>query len=354
MAVMLRAACFGLLLFASNAVLAAETLRVGIKEAPPFAMRSAEGVWYGISVDLWRNIAESAGWQAQWVPLDSVTQQIDALANKHIDAAIGAISMTPQREERIDFSYPYFSSGLAIATPVQQGGWTSALKQLLSPAFLSAVGVLVLMLLVVGFAVWLLEHKRNPQQFGGSLTEGIGSGFWWSAVTMTTVGYGDKAPVTASGRLLATIWMFFSVITISSFTAAIASSVTLQQANTVVRGAEDLARVRTVVVAGSTSQALLQGRGVNTIAVRSLTDALQMLKERTAEAVVYDEAIMKYQLKDKRMAIEILPFANTSQEYAIGLTTGFAQREELNRHVLRLVQSEQWRAVLTDYLGPQQ
>ena len=33
-------------------------LVIGTKEAPPFAMKAADGTWNGISVDLWRRVAD--------------------------------------------------------------------------------------------------------------------------------------------------------------------------------------------------------------------------------------------------------------------------------------------------------
>jgi hypothetical protein len=69
--------------------------------------------------------------------------------------------------------------------------------------------------------VWLFERKLNPAHFGGNTLQGIGSGFWFSAVTMTTVGYGDKHPKTTGGRIVSLIWMFTAVILVSLFTATI-------------------------------------------------------------------------------------------------------------------------------------
>jgi len=46
---------------------------------------------------------------------------------------------------------------------------------------------------------------------------------------MTTVGYGDKSPITAAGRLVALVWMFSSIIIISLITGAFATAMTVHQ-----------------------------------------------------------------------------------------------------------------------------
>lgn len=51
------------------------------------------------------------------------------------------------------------------------------------------------------------------------------NGLWWAIVTMTTVGYGDMAPVTGIGRMVAVIVMLSGVALVSVFTAAISSRV---------------------------------------------------------------------------------------------------------------------------------
>jgi len=344
-------AFFSLLLMFCCVPTQAETLRVSIKPAPPFSMLDEQGGWTGISVELWQRIAGQQGWDTEWVTMDTPRAQIEGLAAGSVDVAVGALSMTPEREAVMDFSHPFFTTGLAIATPVRQGGWVGVFRRLLSPAFLSAVGVLVLLLLAVGVLIWLAERKRNPGQFGGSPTEGIGNGFWWSAVTMTTVGYGDKAPVTLTGRALATVWMFASIITISGLTAAIASALTVQQLGTVVHGVEDLNRVRSVAVDGSTGEQFLRKRGIRTLQVATADEGLALLREGRADALVYDEPLLRYLLKDAEPGIEILPHSIERQYYAFGMKPGFARSEILNRALLADTGDAEWEESLNRYLG---
>jgi voltage-gated potassium channel len=51
----------------------------------------------------------------------------------------------------------------------------------------------------------------------------IGDALWWGCTTVTTVGYGDRYPVTTEGRLIAVALMFVGVALLGSITATIAS-----------------------------------------------------------------------------------------------------------------------------------
>ena len=70
-------------------------------------------------------------------------------------------------------------------------------------ALLTGTSVLVV---TVGLGIYHLEHQAQPMVFGSVL-----DGLWWAVVTLTTVGYGDVYPVTAGGRILATVAMFAGI-----------------------------------------------------------------------------------------------------------------------------------------------
>ncbi len=46
---------------------------------------------------------------------------------------------------------------------------------------------------------------------------------WWAVVTVTTVGYGDKYPVTGQGRLVAVVLMITGIAVVGTVTASLAA-----------------------------------------------------------------------------------------------------------------------------------
>jgi voltage-gated potassium channel len=73
--------------------------------------------------------------------------------------------------------------------------------------------------LVLG--AWLvLLFERNAK---GSNIHNYPDALWWGIVTVTTVGYGDRFPVTAGGRVVAVILMLVGIGLIGVLTATVAS-----------------------------------------------------------------------------------------------------------------------------------
>ena len=94
-----------------------ETIEVAVHLVAPFVELDADGDLTGFSIDLMRAIAEKADLEVEFVMVDNVQAQLTAVEAGDVDAAIGAISITSGREERVDFSQPMFQSGIQIAAP---------------------------------------------------------------------------------------------------------------------------------------------------------------------------------------------------------------------------------------------
>ena len=130
-----------------------------------------------------------------------------------------------EREQVMDLSHPYYRSGLAIAVRAGAGGvdWSWLLGDLFSWTLLKIVSLVLALLLLAATLVWLFEPRDNPAHFSRRPLQGIGDGLWWAAVTLTTVGYGDKAPTTRWGRGVGVAWMLVAVVLMALFTAQVTS-----------------------------------------------------------------------------------------------------------------------------------
>lgn len=329
---------------------AGKHLIVGTHEAPPFVIKDTGGGWSGLSVDLWKQTAEQLGLDYEFREVATPEALIDGVKAGTLDVSIAAITVTEERAKKVDFTVPFFNSGLGIVVPAAQGGMWKVVKAFFSIGFLKVIAVLGLVLLAAGCGVWLFERKRNAGQFGGSPARGLASAFWWAGVTMTTVGYGDKAPQTLGGRVIALIWMFTGVVMISGFTAQVASSLTVTRLNTAITGPADLPRFTVATVKESSAARYLAARNMAPVMRDSVAEAVAAVSTGAAEACVYDSAILKYELRQHR-ELMLLPATFDLSNYAIALPLKSPLRKPMNLAVLKIVQGDAWPVLLRRYLG---
>jgi len=92
-------------------------------------------------------------------------------------------------------------------------------QQLASGAVYLVIFVLITVLEVVG----LLELHFEENAPGANITT-AGDALWWGYVTATTVGYGDKYPITTGGRLSGVIMLTVGVAVFATFSGFIATT----------------------------------------------------------------------------------------------------------------------------------
>jgi voltage-gated potassium channel len=78
--------------------------------------------------------------------------------------------------------------------------------------------VLILVVLVSVGAAFEFEFERGVP--GGNI-KSYSDSVWWAISTVTTVGYGDRYPVTMEGRGVAALLMFVGIATVSLLSAGL-------------------------------------------------------------------------------------------------------------------------------------
>lgn len=248
-----------------------QMLRVGVINLAPLSMKTADGRWEGYSVELWQDVATRIGVPFEFQEFQNLETLLEALAQRRIDV-IPSLPVRERFEAVMDFSQSYLKSGLAIAVPAEgvEYAWRRIFGTIFSFHSLKAVAFLMVLSTIAGVIVWRFEKGRNSEMFGGGHVKGIGHGIWWAMVTMSTVGYGDLAPKTLGGRIVALVWMFFSIVFIAVFTASITTSLTISELKGKVRGFGDLYGARTGSIPGSEGFDFLTGQGVAVVSCDSV------------------------------------------------------------------------------------
>jgi polar amino acid transport system substrate-binding protein len=331
----------------------AQPLRVGVIDAPPFSMKDGTGSWEGLSIEVWEAVAARQDWTYELQEYDSLTALLKAVHEGEVDLTPGLPS-TLTYEVAMDLSHSYFPSGSGIAVPASGSGfgWLGMVEQLISWRFLRLILLLLLVWLTAGGIVWLFERRRNGAMFGDRSVDGLGNGIWWAAVTMTTVGYGDKAPRTLGGRTVAIVWMMTSVVLISGLTAAITTSLTLEGLSGRVRGVRDLPEVRVGGTAESSSIGFLTERGIAAQPFVHERDGLQAIVDGQIDAFVFNVLILRHLARTEFSGqVRVLPTTFDPYYIKMAMPTGSPLREPLNQALLAVTENSELHRRMERYVG---
>lgn len=297
----------------------AERLKVAVAGSAPFVTSSADGP-DGLSVRIWKELARSAGVEYELVMAESVPAALEMVANNKVDVAIGPISITAERARDVAFTQPYFEASLGILAQAGSGGLWQRVKPFFSRAFLVGSFFLFGLLAVVGTLVWLVEKKTNPDFPEGA--HGIGHGMWFAIVTMTTVGYGDKAPKTVPGRILAAVWMLVATLSFSTLTAGIATALALKSIDSATLDRPEMMMgKRAAVVPRTTGAEAAEVFHAQLVPVPNLEAAIEAVRSGRADLVVFDHPALEYRLlidPEPGLALSETTFSNQHYGFALG------------------------------------
>ena len=91
------------------------------------------------------------------------------------------------------------------------------LKEIIQHPLFKIFGAIIVIALLGATFVLVFEVQANED------LNSLGDAIWWVLVTMTTVGYGDRVPITPGGRVIGITVMFLGVALVSLFTATVSS-----------------------------------------------------------------------------------------------------------------------------------
>nr|TKS11786.1 glutamate receptor 2.8-like [Populus alba] len=144
---------------------------------------------------------------------------------KNYDAVVGDITIVYNRSLYIDYTLPFTESGVSMIVPIADNNSKNAWV-FMKPLTWDLWVTTFLFFVFIGFVVWVLEHRINDD-FRGSASDQAGTSFWFSFSTMV---FAQRERVVSNlSRAVIIIWCFVVLILTQSYTASLASLLTVEQ-----------------------------------------------------------------------------------------------------------------------------
>ncbi|MGH3629251.1 MAG: transporter substrate-binding domain-containing protein [Sciscionella sp.] len=323
------------------------TIKVGIKPLDPFVTRNGDQ-YHGFSIDLWNEIARRNSWQTSYVWHDTLPSLLTDAQTSTVDVGIAGITITKDREQMLDFSYPMFSAGLEVMTTPRgsSSNWTTELASFVIAGLGRYLLALVAALIIAGHLVWLATRRHTQLGY----LAGVGLGIYKAAGLGLVGDYGVADPKRPLGRAAAVMWTIVGVSFVSVFTAALASQLTVQNIQSKITGVQDLGGAKVVTVSGSSAAAYLTAHAITFTGVPTINDAYRQLDSGGVDAIVFDAPVLQNHIKLTRNTNETMVGGIfTRENYGIALPTGSALRKKINETLLDITADGTYDELYSEY-----
>lgn len=326
-----------------------EELSVGVTDSPPFIIIEDDKIT-GLTIDLWNVISDSMNIDYHFVRND-FDDVMTNIYEGEVNISIAPMAINSSHADSTFYTQPFYITSMCVAVENHyESGFVTIIKNLFSLSFLKTIGLLLLINFSIGLLIWLAERKENPA-FSNKL-DGIIDGFWWSWVTMTTVGYGDKSPLSKNGKILGTIWMLVAILIISGFTATISSELTTKRLQNNVSNLHDLHKMKVGCLEGRNTAIYLNYKHIKHKQYQTFEEAFVALEKGEINALVDEGATLNYYFKKKEKdmtkKITLIELPNNKEYYCFMSSQPYLVNK-INPYLLSFLESEQWNRLLRKY-----
>jgi polar amino acid transport system substrate-binding protein len=325
------------------------TITVGIKPLDPFVTRSGDQ-YHGFSIDLWNEIARRNSWQTSYVWHETLPPLLTDVQTSAVDVGIAGITITKDREQALDFSYPMFSGGLEVMTTLHtsSSSWTRELASLVTAGLGRYLLALLAALFIAGHLIWIATRRRTRLGY----LAGVGLGIYKAAGLGLVGDYGVADPKRPLARAAAVMWTIVGISFVSLFTAALASQLTVRSIESKITGVQDLSGAKVATVTGTSAAEYLRAHAITFTGVATIDDAYRQLDSGGVDAIVFDAPVLQHHIKITRATNEGLVGGVFAREnYGIALPTGSMLRKKINTTLLDITADGTYEELYARYFG---
>ncbi|XP_072764014.1 glutamate receptor ionotropic, kainate 2 [Anoplolepis gracilipes] len=346
--------------------------KISTREGAPYVMEVVDGSsrgflidqkrYEGYCIDLIELIAKDLGFKYTFelVP-GAYNNLINRLLDRESDLAICDLTITYARESIVDFSMPFMNLGISIIfskpeekkpdlfsflSPLSTDVWMYMMTAYL------AVSIMLFLQARMAPDEWDNPHPCNadPEELENNFD--LKNSLWLTIGSLMQQG-SDILPKAPSIRMLASMWWFFTLIMISSYTANLAAFLTAEKMDTPIKGVEDLAKqtkIKYGSVKGGSTAAFFRDSNYSTYKrmysamIESRPSVFEdtnkegvdrVVKSKRQYAFLMESTTIEYEL-ERNCDIEKIGGLIDNKGYGIALPRNSPYRTPINAAILKL------------------
>jgi polar amino acid transport system substrate-binding protein len=316
-------------------------------------MRNDLGEWKGVAIDLWEEIAKNLGLKFQYVEC----------IQEHINEQVmsGEIDIMPVAAQsssflgKLVYTQPYvYSHGSAVISHLSLA---SSIESIIKHLSESGMFVIILSMFLTMFVISMIllhfESRKESGHFEGPPVQRFASALWFTAVTMTSVGYGDSSRLSAVGRMITFIWMLLGILFVALFTGSVVSSITTADLSSNLVRIDDLSHYRCGAFAGTKMLRVLTARGIPTKNYPSMEEGFAGLARGQISAFACDAISANYIMnQDYQGQFKLCVMPSVPLIYGFAFKKGDPDFERIDNELIKIVVADDWRSKIEHWSGP--
>ncbi|TPE64045.1 transporter substrate-binding domain-containing protein [Sandaracinobacter neustonicus] len=331
---------------------APRVVTVGVYRSPPFVME-ADGRPTGMAIELWELAAAALGLQSRYVWLETNTALVDALAAAKIDVGVTNLAITRERAERIDFTHPWFDSGLRVMVHNnRRAGFSNLIDGLRDSGHLRAYAVIAGLILCATVLLTLFD-RRYDAHFPRSWREGIAESFY-AVMSVATSGTTPSRRNLFGwvGRLWQGLWLACGVAVLAYVTSSVTSVMTTMSLTRQIHSVGDLSGHRVGVRAGSIAETYARNAGFDAHPFPNIEQASVALAEGQIDAIIGDAPVLEYHAHTHRgQRLSVVGPIFQPDKYAFALQRGSSLTRPLTIELIGAHESGRLEELRRHYFG---
>ncbi len=329
----------------------APRIKVVLYVSPPFVTPTATG-FTGLAVELWESVAEKLALEYEYRVIPTVTELLQALMTGEADIAVTNLTITHDRLRHIDFTQPWFDSGLRIMINENRAtGFRDLAARLTDAGHVRVYLWIGLAILGATLALTVVDRIYDPD-FTRNWPAGMANSFYHVISVVTSGRAPHKELWGAFGRVVAAIWMLVGVAVVAYFTSSITSIMTTNSLRAQINGLADLPGRVVGTLSGTASESHALDLGLTTESFRALDGAVAALVSGRVAAIIGDAPTLEYydQTHPALPITEVGPLFHP-EKYGFGLPIGHPLSRQISQQVVAAHESGSIERLRRKYFG---